>query len=106
MTAYPDLRLSDQTAQAIRAADRLVNRDFALQALRDLLDPERQLSTWALAGVIGGHLRRFQGEPYRRIAQGHRAPQGALEAALAHCCAGDCPASQRRVFDLLVDLRL
>ena len=106
MSAFPSLRLSDQAAAAIRQAERLAYRDFALQNLRELLDPNHQLSTWKLAGVISGHLRRFRSTAWPRVQAGHREPRSALEAALWHCCAGDCPGSLRRVFDLLVDLRL
>lgn len=105
-TPVDNLRLSDQAADAIQNANRLVNRDRALVMLADLLNPSRDWSTWRLAGEISGHQRRFRSTAWPRIQTGHREPQNALETALMHCCAGDCPSSQRRVFDLLVDLRL
>lgn len=101
-----ELRISDQSAEAIKLADRLVHRDFALQNIRDLLDPRAHLSTWALAGVISGRLRQFQDIAWPRIAESHREPRGALETALMLLCRADCPASQRRLFEILAELRL
>lgn len=105
-TPVEKLRLTDQAAEAIQAANRLVHRDIALQNLRYLLDPEARLSTWGFAGVISDRLRHFQATAWPHIAKGYREPRGALEAALLLLCKSDCPASQRRLFPILADLRL
>lgn len=104
-TPVDNLRVSGQAAEAIQNANRLVQRDIALQSLRKLLDPERQLSTWALAGQISDHLRRFRVTAWPRMQAGHREPRSALEAALMHCC-DCCPTSQTKLHPLLCDLRL
>lgn len=98
------MRLSSQTEQARRRADLLEQRDQALTALAELLDPDRALSCWSLAGVLSGRLRRFRSAAYHRIVQGGREPYSPAEAALAACCAASCPTSQRKLFDLLAEL--
>lgn len=99
------MRLSHQAEHAARTAEALAQRDAALCDLAELLDPAGTLSTWALAGRISGALRHFQARAYPRIAQGGRAPRGALEAALL-ACSGCCPTSQTKLHPLLSELRL
>lgn len=96
--------LSAQSRTALAQAVRLCERDYALLALVDALDPDRTRSVWSLAGQISARLQRFESGGYRRIAAGHREPQGALEAALMACCGGCCPQSQRKLLPILQDL--
>lgn len=95
------MRLSEQTREALRLADSLVERDQALIALRDLVDPSGRLTAWALAGAISERLRRFQEAAWPRIARGYREPQNAVEKALVALSTADCPTSQKRLHGVL-----
>lgn len=99
MTQSPKQILSEQTIAAIRTAELLTQRDLALHKISKLLNPSGNLSTWAYAGRVSEALCRYR-------ATSHREPRNNLEAGLAAVCEADCPTSQRRLFDLLVDLRL
>jgi hypothetical protein len=97
------VRLSDQARIALARAEALVDRDHALMDLADLLRCE---STWALAGAIEDQYRRFRSVAYERIAAGRRDPANVLEAALLALAEAECPTTQRKIWPILVDLRL
>jgi hypothetical protein len=98
--------LSDQTREAIQTARLLVRRDAALVSLSNLLNGDGELSTWGLAGRVSAELKRFRAVAWQRLQAGYRAPKNDFEQCLFDICESDCPVSQRRLFDLLVDLRL
>jgi hypothetical protein len=82
----------------------MIRRDLALSVVVRVLDGERRLSCWKCAGLVAEQLRRFT-TARRRIEAGHREPQNEFESALLDL--GDaCPGTQRRLFDLLRELRL
>jgi len=89
-------------AARLEAAVDLADAVLAVATAADLLDPDRRLSRWQLAGELEAALSDFAERGYRTIAAGRRGPQNALEAALVRIlrCA-TCPRSQRRLFALL-----
>jgi hypothetical protein len=98
------LALSSQARAAQRQAALLAERDRALLDLVAMLDPHGTRVAWQVAGEIAGLLRRFSGEPLRRIQAGHRSPRGDIEPLLLSLVEGGTPTSQRRVYGLLAEL--
>ena len=96
------MRVSDQTAAALRQAQALIARDEALSEVATLLDPTGNRSAWAVAGDIqSARLRLARALP--RIVAGARDPSP-LEAALMVAEQAGLPESRRRVWDLITEL--
>ena len=95
--------ISTQTTEALRQAALLVERDQALAALVGVLDPERSMSLWALAGTIT-RMQTTHAVAINRIEAGARPVRDDIEAALLTLRRTGCPSSQRRCFALLQDL--
>lgn len=96
------MRVSDQTAAALRQAQALIARDEALSEVVTLLDPTGNRSAWAVAGDIqSARLRLARALP--RIVAGARDPSP-LEAALMVAEQAGLPESRRRVWDLITEL--
>lgn len=96
--------LSSQTRAAMRQAEALAERDAAALELVAMLDPHRTRAAWHVAGELAALLKRFSGEPLRRIQAGYRGPRGDVEPLLLALVQGGCPTSQRRICDLLREL--
>ena len=96
--------LTLQSRCALARAVELCERDYALRALAETLDPGATLSTWQLAGRLSDRIKRFRSTAYPRIQKGHRSPQSATELALLAIVGADCPQSARRLYDLLAEL--
>ena len=94
--------ISRQTSAALQQAMTLLQRDEALQALRQLLDPDDTRAAWWIATQIEKHLQRFQRAAWQRIETGHRQPQSEIEQHLLVLSRTGCP-SARRLWDLLQD---
>jgi hypothetical protein len=96
------IRITDQTAEAMRAAQALLARDEALAQVLELLDPSGKRSAWAIAGDIEDARKRLA-RGMVRIRAGHREATP-LEQALMVAERAGLPASRRRVWDLLNEL--
>jgi hypothetical protein len=95
--------ISTQTTEALRQAAQLVERDQALAALVNALDPGRTQSLHTLAGVVCRMLETHA-RGLDRIEAGGRAPRDGAEAALLILRRTGCPTSQRQLYRLLGDL--
>lgn len=96
------MRVSDQTAAALRQAQALIARDEALSEVVALLDSTGNRSAWAVAGDIqSARLRLARALP--RIVAGARDPSP-LEEALITAEEAGLPRSRRRVWDLITEL--
>jgi hypothetical protein len=95
--------ISTQTTEALRQAAQLVERDQALSALVNALDPGRSQSLHTLAGVVCRMLETH-GNGLARVLAGGRPPRDEIEAALAVLVRTGCPTSQRRLYGLMSDL--
>lgn len=88
---------------ALDQADRRQARQAALAAATALLDAERTLSLWSIAGELENHLKRFDGVARRRVENGSRLPTE-LESHLLILLQSDGPSTQRRIFEELKSL--
>ena len=96
------LKLTDQTAEALRVAQGLMRRDEALAQVIEILDPTGKRSVWAVAGDIQEARKRLM-RALPRIMAGARDPS-ALEAALLIAERAGLPESRRRIWDLITQL--
>lgn len=90
------VRLSESTQKAIRTAELLTARDEALRDLVGMIDPHSRLSTNGRAALVAELLNR----------DWPRSPRNAFEAALCAVIDAPGPKSARKLFDVLVELRL
>jgi hypothetical protein len=96
------MRVSAQTAAALRQAQALIARDEALTEVVALLDPDGDRSIWGVAGDVQ-IARQLLARAMPRILAGAREPTP-LEQALMVAEQAGLPASRRRVWDLLNEL--
>jgi hypothetical protein len=88
---------------ALDAIDALDVRQTALKAILDVLDPQGDVSRWALAQRLEGLLKRFNATARRRIETGGRPPTALESALLVMIDTG--PVSARKLWTEVRELR-
>lgn len=86
----------------------MVLRDAALRRAAELIDPDDELSTWAVSSRLAATLGRFEATAWPRIRAGARRPRDSLETVLVAALEHDAeipvsqrPRSARRLYDIL-----
>jgi hypothetical protein len=83
--------------EALDRVEVKLRRLDALRALTEAFNPDGELSSWKVCGMIADALERFEVVGYRRVSSGHRQPS-ATEKHLSTLIECDGPKTQRKLF--------